>query len=101
MTVRIGFAAPTGQERYFHLFKLQMIRPGVGREIVVGYHRYSREQLIAWRTDGLRVRLWAMGVISFAPDVSPALVDDVFESITVRGWLRNRPARPTAEPLRS
>lgn len=97
--IRIGLFPPTGGERHLYLFEFEHVNAGEARVVVIGYHRFGRERLAQWRAEGRRVRLSAVGVISFAPDVSPALVEDVFESIKVRGWVRNRPVRATSAPI--
>lgn len=94
MTVRIGWISPEpGGTRVFHLFIWRKVKDAAAKTFYIGYHRYNRRQLVALRDQGIRERVSAFGILSFTPDVTPALIDDVFESIKVRGWIRNRPER--------
>ena len=95
MTVKIGFISrASGGRQHLHLFELLQVDGTRGRQVIIGWHRFTRSELTVLRDKGIRVRVWGLGVISFAPDVSPALADAVIESVTVRGWVRSRPAAP-------
>ena len=93
MSIRVGFITHHSGSRHFHLLQLQRVADKRARSTIIGYHRYGRAELLALRDDSVRVRLWALGVLSFAPNVSPALFEEVFESFTVHGLVRNRPRR--------
>ena len=97
MSIRVGVfgTKPRDGRRQLHLLDLQRTDEGTSREIIVGWHRYSRGELEPLREKGVRVRLRAVGVVSFTADVSPALVEAVFEELRVLGTVRNRPLRRT------
>lgn len=97
MSTRIGWSRkPRDGRGQLHVAELVSVDGSNGWQLVVGWHRFSGGELEEMRERGIRVRLRAVGIISFTDDVSAKLFDDVFESVDVLGMLRIPPTRRTA-----
>ncbi|HUS62485.1 MAG TPA: hypothetical protein VMY34_09830 [Acidimicrobiales bacterium] len=92
MSTKIGWSRkPRDGRGHLHLLELLRVDGGDGRQLVVGWHRFSRGELEELRDKGIKVRLRAFGIISFADNVSPRLFAEVFTDVQVHGLLRHRP----------
>jgi Arc/MetJ-type ribon-helix-helix transcriptional regulator len=69
------------------------VKQAVARKtLVLGLQHYSAADLRAARAAGQKLRIRALGLVSFADDVTPALALAAIESIDVLGALHAGPA---------
>lgn len=63
-------------------------RTVVSERFNIGARHFTRRELEEARANGERLRVRVVGLVSFAKDVTPDLVDDVIEHLVVRGALK-------------
>ena len=96
MSVKVGWSIerprpPSIGGRHFGLFEYLKVNDGVGRQFVLGFLKYRRADLELVREKGYRYNLRVIGILRFAPDVSPQLFAETVDSIAVTGFVRGRP----------
>jgi Arc/MetJ-type ribon-helix-helix transcriptional regulator len=70
-------------EAHAHEVKKSIVR----HTLDLGVRNFTREDLEAVKASGEKLQIQVVGLVSIAPDVSPALALATFESITVLGAL--------------
>lgn len=71
----------------------EVVKAVVARKtLVLGIQNYSAADLLALQAAGQKLQIRVLGLASFARDITPALVLDTIESLTVLGALHASPA---------